>query len=127
MMVESCQKGGGKRLLHPIIDWSDSQVWEYIHERNLSYCKLYDEGFKRLGCIMCPMQGTKGMLRDAARWPKYYQAYLRSFERMLERKREQDSYSDSKWANKWRTAQDVMDWWIYHPPAGDPDQGILFE
>lgn len=122
-VVESCWKGGNKRYVNPIIDWTDSQVWEYIFERNLRYCKLYDEGFKRLGCIMCPMQGTKGMLRDAERWPKYYQAYLRAFERMLERKRRRDDFQTIQW----HTAKDVMDWWIYNPPRGNPDQTILFE
>lgn len=36
---------------------------------NVPYCKLYDEGYKRLGCIMCPYQGPKGMRRGAERWP----------------------------------------------------------
>jgi len=45
---------------------------------NLPYCSLYDEGKTRIGCIMCPMQGSKGMLIDAERYPKYYRAYLRA-------------------------------------------------
>jgi phosphoadenosine phosphosulfate reductase len=77
-MVESCNKSAGKTYLHPVIDWTTDDVWQFIREYDIPYCSLYDEGFKRLGCIMCPMQGTKGMLRDAERWPKYAAAYKRA-------------------------------------------------
>lgn len=67
-MTETCTRHKTRRYLHPIIDWSDADVWEYIRTYNVPYCKLYDEGKKRLGCIMCPYQGTAGMRRDAERW-----------------------------------------------------------
>lgn len=46
-----------KRLLNPIIDWTTEEVWEFIHEYEIPYCKLYDEGMQRIGCIGCPMGG----------------------------------------------------------------------
>ena len=49
--VEIKEKGGELRLIH---DWTAAEVWEYIHARNLPYCKLYDEGKKRIGCVFCP-------------------------------------------------------------------------
>ena len=123
-MVENCMKKSRNTVfVHPIIDWSDEDIWHYIRKKQISYCHLYDEGFKRLGCIMCPMQGTKGMLRDAERWPKYYRAYLRAFRKMLEIKKQKEDWQTLKW----HTAEDVMHWWIYNPPKGDPDQGTLFE
>ncbi len=30
----------------PIYDWSYSDVWKYIHEHNLDYCKLYDRMYQ---------------------------------------------------------------------------------
>ncbi|MDR3348818.1 MAG: phosphoadenosine phosphosulfate reductase family protein [Acidaminococcales bacterium] len=74
-MVETCMKDSTKSFVHPIIDWSDREVWEYIRKHALPYCKLYDEGFKRIGCIMCPMAGPKGAKRDAERWPQYAEMY----------------------------------------------------
>jgi phosphoadenosine phosphosulfate reductase len=41
-------KSGATHFLHPIIDWTDSDVWEFIHLYKLPYCSLYDEGFKRI-------------------------------------------------------------------------------
>ena len=123
-MVENCLKGRkGTIFLHPIIDWKESDVWQYIRENNIPYCSLYDEGYARLGCIMCPMKGTKGMLRDAERWPRYYKLYLRAFGKMLEYGKK----NGKEFKSNWQTAEDVMYWWIYTPPKGDPDQTILFE
>jgi phosphoadenosine phosphosulfate reductase len=41
----------------PILTWSTEDVWRFIRERSLPYCLLYDHGFKRLGCIGCPLTG----------------------------------------------------------------------
>lgn len=69
----------GKVTLNPIIDWEDDDVWEFLDDwAKVPHCELYDEGFKRLGCIGCPMAGTKGMKRDFARWPKYKDLYGRA-------------------------------------------------
>ena len=55
-MVEQCYKLS-KYYIHPIIDWLKEDVWQFIRQEELSYCSLYDEGFKRLGCVMCPQGG----------------------------------------------------------------------
>ena len=41
--VERCTKYGSKTYIHPIFHWSDEEVWQYIRERELPYCSLYDE------------------------------------------------------------------------------------
>ena len=119
-VVENCVMKS-KHVLNPIIGWTDDDVWEFIHGHKIQYCKLYDEGFKRLGCIGCPMSSVPGRLHEFKRWPKYYQAYLRAFDRMLQARRESGKETP------WTTAQDVMDWWIYEPPKEDPNQAKLFE
>lgn len=96
----------GKKIINPIIDWTDEDVWNFIKEYNIPYCKLYDEGFDRLGCIACPLSGGKQMIRDFQRWPKYYDRYLKTFDKMLKN-------MDAKGKeHKWQTPQDVMDWWV---------------
>lgn len=64
-MVEACTQGRSKRYLHPIIDWTEHDVWAFIREQEMPYCSLYDEGFKRIGCILCPL--ARAPERDAAR------------------------------------------------------------
>ena len=60
-------KQDGSAYVCPIIDWTENDVWEYLDAR--PHCQLYDEGHKRIGCVMCPL-AHNNMKRDAARWPK---------------------------------------------------------
>jgi phosphoadenosine phosphosulfate reductase len=120
-MVENCLDDGTRTFLHIIIEWEDEDVWNYIHANNVKYCHLYDEGFKRLGCVMCPMGNTKQMLQHAERFPAIYRAYERAFDKML------IARTDGGLKNNWHSGAEVMQWWIYNPPKGDPDQGVLFE
>ena len=92
-------------FVHPIIEWSSKDVWNYIRRYKLPYCSLYDEGYNRIGCIMCPLQGEKGMRRDAARFPAVYRRYLKSIRRVLE-----SGEANRFWAG--RTAEEIMEWWI---------------
>ena len=106
MMFENCTKKG-KRIINPIVDWEDEDVWEYIKSRNIEYCKLYDEGYKRLGCVGCPTSGKDGMLHGFERWPKFKQAYMRAFQRML------DARKVKSLETSWETPEDVFNWWVY--------------
>ena len=93
-----------KTMLNPIIDWSNEDVWEFIHKYNVPYCRLYDEGYKRLGCIGCPM--STHAAEELERYPKYKQAYMRAFARMLEESHKRGV------GTTWQTAEDVMTWWL---------------
>ncbi len=109
-MMENCQKKG-KFVLNPIIDWEDADVWEYIHSRGLKYCKLYDEGFKRLGCIGCPMSGKKGMEKEFLRWPKYKEAYKRAIARFIPGYLERCKQKGRE--PMYTTVDEWFNWWIY--------------
>ena len=122
-MVELCRTDPTKRYIHPIIDWTESDVWGYIRENSLPYCKLYDEGRKRLGCVMCPMSNSKGMKRDADRWPKIAEMYKWSCEMALQHRMEIGNTN-----TEWNNGQEMYDWWISGkaPEDPDPDQQRFF-
>lgn len=93
----------GKHILNPIIDWSNAEVWEFIHDYKVPYCELYDRGYKRLGCIGCPMSGNqKDELNE---YPKIKKLYLRAFEKMLAARQAAGPECG------WQTGEDVMNWW----------------
>ena len=75
----------GKRIVCPIVHWTDADVWEFIKERNLPYCSLYDDGFKRLGCLNCPMASKKTRLKQLKENPAFEKAYLKAADLMWER------------------------------------------
>ena len=121
-MFETCAMKS-MHTLNPIIDWTQEDVWEYLNSRNIPHCKLYDEGFDRVGCIGCPLAGSHQMRFEFARYPKYKQAYLRAFEKMLAVRKD-----NGKPYYQWQTADDVMEWWLdekRHPKV-DADQISLF-
>lgn len=94
-----------QRILNPIIDWTEDEVWEFIHEYNIPYCKLYDEGYTRLGCVGCPMADRRRR-QGFDRWPKMKRHYMVAFEKML-------AVRDAKGLkDNWDTAEDVMRWWL---------------
>lgn len=49
--------GAGKKKIvdtwHPILDWSEQEVWATIKENNLPYHPAYDLGMPRLSCVFC--------------------------------------------------------------------------
>ena len=104
-MVEQCYKQS-KTVLNPIIDWTDGEVWEFINEYNVPYCKLYDEGYKRIGCIGCPMGTVEHRKAEFKRYPKYEQAYIRAFEKMINERNWGGFQTD------WEHGSDVLAWYI---------------
>lgn len=121
-LVDTCYKKR-KTTVNPIIDWTDDDVWEFIREYNVPYCELYDQGYKRLGCIGCPMN-PETAARDFLRYPKYKEAYLRAFGRMLE---EREKRGLKTTIVNWDTPEDVMAWWLGESEKCDKDQITMFE
>lgn len=120
-MVENCYQHS-KTVVNPIIDWTDSDVWEFIRDNKIPYCNLYDLGYKRLGCIGCPMnpESARGELD---RNPKYKQNYLKAFARMIEERK----IKGLKATVDWSTPEKVMEWWLGKSVGYDEDQLTILE
>lgn len=86
-LFEQCQMKG-VRMLNPIIDWSDSDVWDYLHSRGIEGNPLYKEGWTRIGCVGCPLSGKRARELAFARYPKLYKAWHDAIEYVIERRRE---------------------------------------
>lgn len=87
-------------ICNPIIDWSEDDVWHFIRGKNLPYCKLYDEGFDRLGCIGCPMKSREKRELDFQRWEGFKRKYLEACAKVCEKR------------GRGETAEELFDWWI---------------
>ncbi|MEZ6853038.1 phosphoadenosine phosphosulfate reductase family protein [Halodesulfovibrio aestuarii] len=40
-------------MMHPVLDFSEMDIWAYTMQYNLPYCPLYDSGYRSLGCVPC--------------------------------------------------------------------------
>ena len=117
--------GKEQTLICPIIDWTDDDVWEFHKIRNLPYCSLYDEGFKRLGCILCPMVGTnnwgrKQKQRDIDRWPSIARLWKKGIFQCWEKRKAEGKINDSE---QWKTPQAMWEWWLWNSGANKPEDG----
>lgn len=105
-------------FLCPILYWTDDDIWTFIRANNMKYCQLYDEGFKRLGCIGCPMGGPKQVAMEFARWPKYEKLWRRGFDlywktwKGVPRQRVNKEGNLDRWIEKMETVDDLWNWWI---------------
>jgi len=54
--------------LNPLADWSEKQVWDYIHDNKVPYNKLHDRGFPSIGCSPCTRAIKLGEDIRAGRW-----------------------------------------------------------
>ena len=108
-MMEPCNKGGkvgNKWYVNVIIDWEDKDVWEYIRKNNIPYCELYDKGWRRIGCLGCPMAGTKERKRHFKLYPRIERAYRKAIKELYEKNKDRDSYKG------WSSGEEMFEWWL---------------
>ena len=106
----------------PILYWTDEDIWSYIRQRELPYCSLYDEGFKRLGCIGCPLAGSEGIKREFAKWPifekQWKRAVIKSWENLHDSPREDGS---PRFQARFKSGEEYWEWWISGISKDDQD------
>lgn len=103
-MSELCMQQN-KMVVNPIIDWTHSDIWEFIRSEHIETCELYQCGYERVGCIGCPMAGGKRW-KEFADFPKYRDLYIHAFDRMLEEWKRRGKES------KWKDGYEVFLWWM---------------
>lgn len=103
--IEIDTKGG--LFVHVIHNWTVSDIWQFIRQNNLPYCKLYDEGFSRIGCVLCPFESFDKTLLELERFPAIVDYYRRACRKAFNQWRE---YHSPK--NSWKSGDDMFNWWI---------------
>ena len=54
--------------IHPLLHWSNDEVWTYIKANNVPYNSLHDKGFISIGCQPCTRAVKEGEDFRAGRW-----------------------------------------------------------
>ena len=99
----TCVGGNDKILVSPIIYWTERDVWEFLNENGIPHCKLYDEGYTRIGCILCPMSNYKSKIRDMKRYPHAKRNWIKTIQWLID-----NGYSFTDNPN----AEFGFNWWI---------------
>lgn len=114
-MVEHCYRTTST-MINPIVDWTDNDVWEFLHYYGCRSNPLYDCGFKRIGCIGCPMAERRNRYTEFAMYPEYKNNYIKTFDRMIVERKKRNLPTE------WKSGNDVFRWWM----GNDPNQ-ITFD
>jgi len=58
----------GMAKFNPLADWSEQDVWDYIHANQVPYNALHDQGYPSIGCAPCTRAIEPGEDVRAGRW-----------------------------------------------------------
>ena len=110
---ETCYASGFREMrVNPIAYWTDADVWDFIYDRKLQYCELYDEGWDRLGCVGCPC-ANKQRKTQFERWPGLKRVWIIAFEKIWEAR----EIAGMKRLCGCNSALDMFNWWMEDLPS----------
>ena len=66
--VELDHDHGAIVKLSPLAEWTEQEVWDYVHEHDVPYNPLYDRGYTSIGCAPCTRALRSGEQGRAGRW-----------------------------------------------------------
>ena len=102
-----------KTFIRPILNFDNYDIWQYIRENNLPYCSLYDEGFKRLGCVLCPF--SRNAERDEMYFPRIVANWKRACDRLVEATKARGylTLTGKPVRNRFETGEQMYQWWVH--------------
>lgn len=124
-------------IISPIIDWTDDEVWTFLNTLGVAHCELYDQGWRRIGCIGCPMSSKKQKKLENKRWPHVKRNWIKAIKeirkngglrkgiflvehqsRPISTKENDNGFSDCSSFDRLteeqenEIAENIYDWWI---------------
>lgn len=66
--IERDQLNGGILKINPLINWTEEQLVAYTDERRLPRNRLYNQGYRSIGCAPCTRAVKPGEDARAGRW-----------------------------------------------------------
>ena len=74
-----CINGKDSILISPIFEWTEQDVWYFLNEVvKVPHCELYDQGYKRIGCILCPMSQYKQKVKEMKDFPHVKRGWIKA-------------------------------------------------
>jgi phosphoadenosine phosphosulfate reductase len=58
----------GIKKFNPLIEWSEKDIWVYIHANDVPYNKLHDQFYPSIGCAPCTRAVSVGEDPRSGRW-----------------------------------------------------------
>lgn len=90
-------------VCNPIYKLTDSDIWLYIKNEKIKINPLYSKGYKRVGCVGCPMAG-KHRKKEFVDNPAYKINFIRLCDYILSH--------DNKIEYDFLNGEDYFRWWL---------------
>lgn len=97
----TCVGGKDKILVSPILEWTEKDVWEFLDVNGIPHCKLYDQGYTRIGCICCPISNYRQRLRDIRKYPHVKRGWLKVIAWFIDNGYLNHNFKDPETGFKW--------------------------
>lgn len=111
-----CINGKDSILISPIFEWTEQDVWYFLNEVvKVPHCELYDKGYRRIGCILCPMSQQKQKIRELKDFPHVKRGWINAIKKIREGGVSQDKrtnarYSQSEWNTQFQQLPPPQEW-----------------
>jgi len=66
--IELDTANGGILKINPLLEWTETQVWDYAEARRLPTNRLHKQGYPSIGCAPCTRPVAPGEHPRAGRW-----------------------------------------------------------
>jgi phosphoadenosine phosphosulfate reductase len=66
--IELDEANGGIFKINPLLEWTEQQVLDYVRARSIPVSRLYDQGYRSIGCAPCTRPVAPGEHARAGRW-----------------------------------------------------------
>ena len=107
------QKNHNRTILRPILKFTNFDRWQYMLKYKLVHNPLYDMGYERVGCVLCPYSSDKDkQIKD---FPKIVNLWKLACDKIVQ------SYKDREYLTKRgkpmvfkpQTGEELFNWWVY--------------
>ncbi len=68
LQLSMLDRENGLQKFNPLLDWSNTEVWEYLRQYDVPYNQLHDRFYPSIGCAPCTRAITPGEDIRSGRW-----------------------------------------------------------
>lgn len=89
---------------YPIMNWTTTEVWDYIKKYDIPYSDFYDKGFHRLGCIGRPLGRQDQRMREYKMFPRFVYTAIKAIQKNIDAGKSVSKFFDNPY--------EAFYWWI---------------
>ena len=101
-----CIKGKDKLMIYPLLRWTESDVWQFLHEQGLPTNPCYKQT-GRVGCMFCPFSNKKQIDYFETKYPKFKTRLMQSLAVYWERSKVHELDSPEQYYECWKSKLSV--------------------